>query len=78
MVDTAVGPGRCGGAAHERLQGFPLAARLIIPPGPEMTLRRLFLFAAVIALFAYRRRVLAMMVRVTGTNVQTERATHPA
>jgi hypothetical protein len=43
-----------------------------------MTLRRFLLFAAVIALFVYRRRVLAMVVRITGTNVHTELASHSA
>ncbi|MFL5798674.1 MAG: hypothetical protein ACJ77A_12165 [Actinomycetota bacterium] len=39
-----------------------------------MTLRRLLLLAAVIALVANRRRVVASLVRRTGTNVHTERA----
>jgi len=36
-------------------------------------LRRLLFLAAAIALVANRRRVLAWVVRVTGTNVHTER-----
>jgi hypothetical protein len=39
-----------------------------------MTLRRLLFLAAVIALVANRRRVVASFVRLTGTNVHTERA----
>jgi hypothetical protein len=42
-----------------------------------MTLRRLLFLAAVIALVANRRRVSAAVVRLTGTNVHTERASSP-
>jgi hypothetical protein len=51
--------------------------RAIIRPDPEMTLRRLLFLAAVVALVANRRRVLATIVRLTGTNVHTEQAPRP-
>jgi hypothetical protein len=41
-------------------------------------LRRLLFLAAVIALVANRRRVVAWLVKATGTNVHTERNSSPA
>jgi hypothetical protein len=38
-------------------------------------LRRLLLLAALVALVANRRRVIAWVVKATGTNVHTERNT---
>jgi hypothetical protein len=39
-----------------------------------MTLRRLLFIAVVVALVVKRRQVIAALIRLTGTNVVTERA----
>jgi hypothetical protein len=43
-----------------------------------MTLRRLVLLVAAAALVLNRRRVKAALIRATGTNVHTSRASAPA
>jgi hypothetical protein len=71
-----VGSGRLPTGARVRLFTPPVA-RAIVPPDPEMTLRRLLFLAAAVALVANRRRVVTTLVRLTGTNVHSERASRP-
>jgi hypothetical protein len=62
--------GRAGRASSVSIARVATA---IIRPGFRTMLRRLLLLAALVALVANRRRVIAWVVKATGTNVHTER-----